>query len=305
MHTFYNGLGYSSIDYAYSLRFKSNTNIDHKIVSFVKDNIGPYRPLSDLFINPKLISKFDGNINENSDLIRLKNMGIIKNHPISGYDNFETLWLLGNARAKGGETEISITPLYISLPNNYANNNKINRIRIPILRCDIVNMTRHVHHHYDYAKDGHTRTYTMRVEVNDTMTSSALNQLSQLDKPTDDRYRDTAIDLSNSYVKLHPKGVYISLSPLKLNRSDVNLKDNLSLDRNQIDSGIDRNGLLLPAGAHPNQHKLTTVYLYRDRDDFPIPYTSLYGVTLISTLRLGLESSQRDRLFDSFLKLHM
>ena len=26
-----------------------------------------------------------------------------------------------------------------------------------LLRCDIVNMTRHVHHHFDYKKDGHSR----------------------------------------------------------------------------------------------------------------------------------------------------
>jgi hypothetical protein len=304
MQIFYNGLGYSSIDYEYSLRFKSNVDSDHNIISFVKDNSGPYRPLSDVFINPKLTSKFDGNINENSDLIRLRDMGVLKNHPITGYDNFEKLWLLGNARAKGGETEMSITPLYLSLPNNDASSSK-NSIRIPILRCDIMNMTRHVHHHYDYAKDGHTRTYTMRVEVNETMTSTAIEQLNQLDKPFDDRYRDKNIDLSNSFVKLHPNGVYLSLSPEHLSRSSVEMQANASLDIDHNRGNIDRNGLTLPPGAHPNQHKLTTVYLYRDRDDFPIPYTSLYGVTLISALRLGLEVSQRERLFDSFLKLHM
>lgn len=43
-------------------------------------------------------------------------------------------------------------------------------IRIPMIRADIVNMTRLVHHHYDYAKDGHKRTYEMHVEVNQTVT---------------------------------------------------------------------------------------------------------------------------------------
>lgn len=61
--------------------------------------------------------------------------------------------------------------------------------------------------------------------------------------------------------------------------------------------------IALPPGEHVNQHSITSVHLLRDRDDFPIPYTSLYGITLISALRLGLESTQRDRLFQLYLKL--
>lgn len=41
----------------------------------------------------------------------------------------------------------------------------------------------------------------------------------------------------------------------------------------------------------------------RNKDSFPIPYTAIRGVTLISTLRLGLVTSQRDALFKSFLRL--
>lgn len=44
---------------------------------------------------------------------------------------------------------------------------------LPLFRCDVLNMTRHVHHHYDYAKDGHTRTYTMRVQE-ETTTSAEI-----------------------------------------------------------------------------------------------------------------------------------
>jgi hypothetical protein len=32
-----------------------------------------------------------------------------------------------------------------------------------MIRVDIINMTRHVHHHFDYKKDGHNRKYNMHV----------------------------------------------------------------------------------------------------------------------------------------------
>lgn len=60
---------------------------------------------------------------------------------------------------------------------------------------------------------------------------------------------------------------------------------------------------MLPLGMHPNQHKIVSVRLYRDKDSFFIPYTSIYGITLISLLRLGLHTIQRERLFSSFLHL--
>ena len=31
-----------------------------------------------------------------------------------------------------------------------------------------------MHHHYDYAKDGHKRTYTMRVEINQSISADAV-----------------------------------------------------------------------------------------------------------------------------------
>jgi hypothetical protein len=32
-----------------------------------------------------------------------------------------------------------------------------------MVRVDVINMTRHVHHHFDYRKDGHNRKYNMHV----------------------------------------------------------------------------------------------------------------------------------------------
>ena len=64
-----------------------------------------------------------------------------------------------------------------------------------------------------------------------------------------------------------------------------------------------REWTLLPKGAHPSQGRVVQVHLTRDKDSFPIPYTAIRGMTLISTLRLGLVTSQRDMLFKSFLQL--
>ena len=58
-----------------------------------------------------------------------------------------------------------------------------------LLRCDVVNMTRHVHHHFDYKKDGHSRTYTMRVERNESATglvASTFEKISLLSHTTSD-----------------------------------------------------------------------------------------------------------------------
>ena len=157
---------------------------------------------------------------------------------------------------------MSIAPISMQLASNGKH--------IPIVRCDILNMTRHVHHHYNYAKDGHTRTYTMHVQVNETLTLE-----------TKSYFGNT--DLSTLYSKQDIKGVQISRSSY------------LEQQGNDI--------LTLPPGAHPNRDKITVINLERDKDSFPIPYISIYGVTLISVLRIGLENSLRDRLFQSFLKL--
>ena len=61
--------------------------------------------------------------------------------------------------------------------------------------------------------------------------------------------------------------------------------------------------LLLPRGYHPNQHQITGVHLHRDRDDFPIPYISIYGITLITALRLGIIETQIEKLYSKFLQL--
>jgi hypothetical protein len=39
---------------------------------------------------------------------------------------------------------------------------------------------RHVHHHYDWAKDGHKRTYTMTLAVNATATAAAARAIGPL-----------------------------------------------------------------------------------------------------------------------------
>ena len=149
---------------------------------------------------------------------------------------------------------------------------------LPLVRCDIVNMTRHVHHHYEYAKDGHKRTYTMRVKVNQTLTDNIMSHIG-----------DPSLALSLAT----PNGVVLYTATHN------------SIYSNSQDMSVQPmgEGYPLPPGYHPNQHGVVGVHLFRDRDTFPIPYTSIYGVTLISALRLGMEESLRDRLFKDFLAM--
>ena len=213
---------------------------------------GPYRSLSSVFaFGSEAISA-----EQHSVLSNWEDINSIMSHPTKKYRGFETLWLLGLTKAHHGSTEISFTPVYHASSSS-----------IPLLiRCDIVNMTRHVHHHYDYAKDGHSRTYTMRVEVNRSVSAAAIAVVG---------------DPSSSVVGRH-------------NESDV-----LITTEGSRDGGT----YTLPLGMHPNQHQIVSVNLLREKDSFPIPYTSIYGITLISILRLGIDPTIRDRLFKSFLFL--
>jgi hypothetical protein len=214
---------------------------------------GPFRPLSDVFGHSEN--------SESADTSAWNHYSDISSHPLPQYRGFETVWLLGSSRVDGGSTQISLTPIYHDTKS-----------KLPILiRCDIVNMTRHVHHHYNYAKDGHTRTYTMRVEVNNTETHSASFEVGDVSSCAPVR--------DGEAVKL-------------VQRQDSSHSSSQSPE-----------SYTLPLGMHPNQHEVVSVRLYRDKDSFPIPYTSIYGITLISILRLGLDAGQRERLFSSFLKL--
>eukprot|EP00605_Chrysophyceae_sp_TOSAG23-4_P000612 GSChrysophyteH1.ASY1.ANO1.689.1 assembled CDS len=194
----------------------------------------------------------------------------LESHPISSdgkaslFNNFESAWLLGHSKAHAGHVSISMKQLHLEVQGS--NIGTPTRIRVPFVRCDITNMTRRVHHHYDFKKDGHKRTYTMEISVNTTLTELVRQEISR---------------------------------PLHL------LSENGSASSTVIgDSyGTRENGVSLPPGAHPNQNLITSVFLHRDKDSWPIPYTSIYGITLISTLRLGLHRLQRERLFHDFLKL--
>lgn len=59
----------------------------------------------------------------------------------------------------------------------------------------------------------------------------------------------------------------------------------------------------LPAYYHFNNRQYSSVYLVRQHDDEIIPYEHIFGITLITVLRLNLEMSQRKAAYSLFLKL--
>eukprot|EP01038_Epipyxis_sp_PR26KG_P005199 gene5199-7236_t len=231
----------------------NNDMYDSSYILFKQYCSGPYRPISSMFD----MSSYDLAGKDNNNLYDLND---ISAHPQVPYIDFEQLWLLNNARISDGSNDVLLTSLH--------NNN----IHFPIIRCDIMNMTRHVHHHYDYSKDGHKRTYTMRVEVNQTLSKQVITRLG------------------------NPSQLY----PIAATNRGIVLQINNSNNYNNEEENIEyfnSNSILLPLGHHPNQHQIVSV------DSWPIPYVSIYGITLITLLRLGLTVRQRDRLFHKFLKL--
>jgi hypothetical protein len=167
-------------------------------------------------------------------------------------------------------------------------------------------MTRNVHHHYEYAKDGHKRTYKMRVEVDGPLSLEAKSVFASSQSSRYTHIREN-IFLSNFHYKMTSDGILLSTlpvnnEPISSNDSVVSLKEALAkrtTDEQPSASSemsyLGKSKALLPLGAHPNNDNIVTVHLMRNTDSFPIPYTTIHGVTLISAIRLGLEPSLRER----------
>ena len=239
-------------------------------------------------------------------------LSLLPQHPQYPYQDFEKQWLIQNNMIDVGHTAVQISPLdYIKSSASSSIGDASQKTTMmmnlfPLVRCDIVNMTRHVHHHYDYAKDGHTRTYTMEIVVNETLTAVVNSYLG---------------DTSQAHVKMSNDGIILYTdigninhiyhkeieSEMMLNKEDQTQQlqplQAASSDRLSMVKVLSTGEIVLPLGSHPNQHRIVDVHLLRDRDDFPIPYVTIYGVTLIAALRMGLENSIRDSLFQSFLNL--
>jgi hypothetical protein len=251
---------------------------------------GPFRSVSDVYHSSTSMAYNSVNTLTDANIEYWDSLNKLENHPQEKYKSFETKWLLGATRAYNGITKVALTPLFHKDDSRY-----------PLLiRVDIVNMTRKVHHHYDYAKDGHTRTYTMHIEVNETYTEEAVARIGDLSSSWTSRF-DENIILSARKDGTKPELLLAKRRDLNEEKYINGLVPQYDEERSQEDDLFYH--YKLPHGMHPNQHKVTSIFLHRDRDDFPIPYTTIYGVTLITILRLGLDARLRERFFTSFLKL--
>ena len=300
--------------------------------------LGPYRPMTQIFSD---LVDYNNVFSTEAESFLVGQMAI-ENHPsqstyfsntgrpiinvekdsksvklarTSRYSNFESAWLFGHSRAHSGRTNIQMRPLYFR------------NERVPFVRCDVLNMTRHVHHHYDFKRDGHSRTYTMQVHVNDTQTSQVrkIVELPTQDKAVETNNIDPFFGKESRQGKNHillynpnkREDSYITRNQTSSEKNETDNDNNNNNDNDYFDEANVMVGppsfqskfhstgktILLPAGSHPNEGQVTSIHLHRDKDSWPIPYTSIYGVTLISTLRLGLHPKQRDRLFKTFLHL--
>jgi len=71
-------------------------------------------------------------------------------HPTPTFEPFVNHLLSTSTKVSAGNTKVSMQKVGADLP---------------LVRVDVLNATRQVHHHYDYKKDGHKRTYTMHIET--------------------------------------------------------------------------------------------------------------------------------------------
>ena len=291
-------------------------DVDSEIQRFRYYLDAPYRSLGDIFRGETSLCQIRDDLDSEN---QLKSKLYLVKHPQQVYVGFEESWLLKVARTSDdGNTSILLTPM--QSPEKRSRNSQA---LWPFVRCDIINMTRKVHHHYDYKKDGHKRTYIMEIRVNETLTQEIQARLDVVDVSSVHSFENAngniilsrqegiadsegkvLIDQVHSrYEYLHP---FMARIQNDTSGSDVLPADG-SLDSQHGSQVIEKYSndkfVQLPAGCHPNQHSIVSVSLYREKDDWPIPYNSIYGVTLITLLRLGLDDSLRERFFSSFMQL--
>ena len=156
-----------------------------------------------------------------------------------------TFALTSHPRPRYMQAEMQILSSMASVPGETKLSMKLLPGEVHMARVDIVNMTRHVNHHFDYAKDGHQRKYDMHVGRNASLTAKHGRQ-----KQSSSR----------------------AISPL-------------------------------PEGSHMNRGVVVDVYITRQHDKWHIPYGTLWGVTLITVLRMGLVETQREAAYHRFVNL--
>ena len=134
----------------------------------------------------------------------------------------------------------------------------------PLIRVDVVKLMRRVHHHFDWARDGHKRTYTMLVDLN------------------------ASFAIPKSGARLIP-GSW---------RDPASGGGELIW---QIAHTYKRQ--TLPSGHHVSDGRVLHVRLVRDEDSGYIPYGVIHAFTLICALRLGLVDAQVSAIYGEFIKL--
>lgn len=268
----------------------------------------------------------DTNIGKAID--RLQRQSSLASHPRISYTNFESEFLLSHARVAGGSSSIKISPMFNSARDLSVDKDEQSVTAdqdwaaraCPFVRGDVVNMTRHVHHHYDYSKDGHTRTYTMRVAVDPGLSRAAQTILHGNVSTSESQQLLDGIQLVASVPPVTVKGL-IDLKTFRSGQKISKINQFIIKNSSRYDllESLNRMGewsytlgekpgtlsaaMTLPKGYHPLQGGVVGVHLYRDTDKFAIPYVSIRAITLISALRLGLAESLRERMFTEFLRM--
>jgi hypothetical protein len=91
-------------------------------------------------------------------------------HPRPIFESSEARLLSAITVAPGGKLHLSASPLSARLEG--VTESAFGELGSGVVRIDVVNMTRHVAHHFQSEKDGHERTYTLIVQGNETATEA-------------------------------------------------------------------------------------------------------------------------------------
>jgi hypothetical protein len=281
-------------------------------------------------------------------------------HPRPSFENSEVRLLASLVRAPQGSEAIRVVaapiPAQSSLPSDvdavspnitplttlglgsYRSNidSSLSSLFLPkgissgIVRVDLVNLIRHVNHHFQSDIDGHSRKYTLRVKAN--YTAGVLLASKKLPSSVSSTY--DALPHGN-----HPNHGHtiqlplLPIKPVKVKSMSKNILQDIENDQiddtatlNEAKARAKERAIYLDqvssacevAELHPSiclsAEKfgvssgtvipgVTSIILTRDTDGALIPYDSVHGITLITGLRLGLLAPLKQRAYHQFVSL--
>lgn len=182
-----------------------------------------------------------------------------------------------------------------------------------VVALELLNMTRVAHHHFDFAKDGHSRVYDMAFETSSFPSSSPSSSPSgdpqAVPPPAKGAPSDASGGNGGQEASKSPAGVVVRVKEAAAAGpppAGVGSFAGAGVQPGEAAKAADGNWerrLLGQEGAGWRRYESGQLWLVRRDDGWKIPYWSLRSVSLIALLRMGLGKAHKARLYSIFARM--